>query len=95
MLWVVARGDHPETEFVMGARSKGFRKEIRGGIAHWIIDFRYRNKQGRTERCRRDARVQTVAGARSEAERLMLYALDRGSLEPERTAPTFEAFVRG
>jgi integrase len=95
MLWAVARGDRPETEFVMGERSKGYRKEIRDGNVHWIIDFRYRDKQGGSKRFRRDARVQTSAGARAEADRLKLHAVEHGTLEPTAIVPTFEAFVRG
>jgi integrase len=79
----------------MGAKSSGYRKETRAGKAHWIIDFRFRDGKGREQRCRRDALVQTAAGARAEAQRLMLYAVEHGTLEPERAVLTFEAFVRG
>ena len=79
----------------MGARGNGYRKETRAGKAHWIIDFRYRDSEGRTQRCRQDARVQTAAGAKAEAERLRHYAAEHGTFEPPPAAPTFEAFWRG
>jgi hypothetical protein len=64
----------------MGAVGNGYRKETRDGNVRWIIDFRFRDKRGRPERYRRDARVQTAAGARAEAERLMRYAAEHGTL---------------
>ncbi len=79
----------------MGARGSGHRKEVRGGTPHWIIDFRFRDRDGRTQRCRQDAGVQTAAGARAEAERLKLYAAEHGTLEPQVQVPTFEEFWRG
>ncbi|HET7541958.1 MAG TPA: tyrosine-type recombinase/integrase, partial [Polyangiaceae bacterium] len=75
--------------------SNGYRKEVRAGKAHWIIDFRFRDREGRTERCRRDARVQTAAGAKAEAERLKLYAAFHGTLEPPVVAPTLAEFWTG
>jgi integrase len=53
------------------------------------------DNEGRSKRCRQDALVQTSAGARAEAERLMRHAAEHGTLEPEAVAPTFEGFVRG
>jgi integrase len=79
----------------MSARGNGYRKEVRDGNVRWIIDFRFRDKQGRPKRCRQDALVQTSAGARGEAQRLRRQAAEHGSLDPEPTVPTFEAFVRG
>ncbi len=79
----------------MGVRGNGYRKEHRGDAPRWVIDFRFRDKKGRMQRCRRDAAVQTAAGARAEAERLRQYAAEHGTLEPPLSAPTFEAFVRG
>jgi integrase len=68
---------------------------VRDGRAVWILDFRFSDKQGRPKRCRRDALVQTAAGARAEAERVMRYAVEHGTLEPEADVPTFATFVRG
>ena len=79
----------------MGARSNGYRKEVRAGKAHWIIDFRFRDGQGRTQRCRQDARVQTAAGARAETERLKLYSTEHGTLEPQVEVPTAAEFWDG
>lgn len=80
----------------MGARNRsGVRTEIRDGRKILVIDFRYRDTDGRERRYRRDASVQTAAGARAEAERLRRLAASRGDLEPEPEVPTFEAFVRG
>jgi integrase len=77
----------------MGARSDGTRKVTRGGRPRWVIDFRYFDKDGREQRYRRDAHVQTAAGARAEAARLMEQALARGTLDPRPIAPLFSEFV--
>jgi integrase len=79
----------------MGARSNGYRREVRDGNVRWIIDFRFSDKEGRPDRCRQDALVQTAGGARAEAERLMRYAAEHGTLAPAPSAPTFGTFVRG
>jgi len=79
----------------MGARSNGYRKELRAGKAHWIIDFRFRDRDGRTQRCRQDALVQTAAGARAEAERLKLYTSEYGTLDAQVVVPTFAEFWNG
>ena len=67
----------------MSVRGGLVRKVVRGGEPRWVIDFRFRDKRGRSERYRRDARVQTAAGARAEAERLMRYAAEHGTLAAE------------
>jgi integrase len=95
MCGVAREGDRPEMEFIMGVRSNGYRKETRNGNVRWIIDFRYRDKHGRTRRCRQDALVQTATGARTGAERLMRYAAEHGTLTPEPDVPTFATFVKG
>lgn len=79
----------------MGARSNGYRKEARGGVAHWIVDIRFLDKDGRQKRYRRDALLQTAAGARAEAERLKRQVAARGSLEGAPQVPTFASFVAG
>ncbi len=57
----------PETEFVMGVRNRSsVRTEIRDGRKILIVDFRFTDKDGRPRRYRRDASVQTAAGARAE-----------------------------
>src|SRR5262245_30793829 len=67
----------------MGARNRsGVRVERRGGRRVLIIDFRYRSKDGRLKRFRRDALLQSMTAARSEADRLRRYALEHGTVEP-------------
>ena len=46
-----------------------------------VIDFRYRDRDGREQRYRRDAHTQTAAGARAETARLMEQAASIGSLK--------------
>lgn len=79
----------------MGARSKGYRKERRVASDRWIIDFRFRDKHGHTQRCRRDALVQTASGARAESERLRSYAAEHGTLDPAVVVPTVAEFWCG
>jgi len=83
-------------EFIMGARNRSsVRTELRDGRKILIIDFRFKDKDGREQRYRRDASVQTAAGARAEAERLKRLAAARGTLDAEPLAPTLTAFVEG
>lgn len=77
----------------MGKLSSGVQKRTRGGKPRLIIDFRYRDRDGREQRFRRDARVQTRAGAEAEARRLMEIAHSTGTLELRAQAPTLRAFV--
>ena len=77
----------------MGDRSSGVRREMRGGRPHWVIDFLYLDKHGRPQRFRRDASLQTAAGARAEAERLRVLVQGNGTAEPTPTVPTFATFV--
>ena len=79
----------------MGVRGSLVRKEVRGGKPRWIIDFRYRDCDGREQRYRRDATLQTAAGARAEAERLCLLAQKTGSVEARTASPTFSTFIDG
>jgi integrase len=72
----------------------GIREEKRGSRKILIIDFRFRDKDGRQQRCRRDASVQTSTAARAEADRLKRYAAEHGTVEAPPLAPTFETFVR-
>ena len=77
----------------MGVRSDGIRKVTRGSKPRWVIDFRYRDRDGREQRYRRDAHTQTAAGARAEAARLMEQAASTGSLELRAPSPLFSEFV--
>lgn len=80
----------------MGVRNhSGLRVAKRGGRKVFVIDFRYRDSEGREQRYRRDARVQRLADARAEAAKLQRIAAERGSLEAPAEVPTLEAFVRG
>jgi integrase len=77
----------------MGKLSSGVRKCKRDGKSHLVIDFRFRDKDGREQRYRRDAHVQTRAGAEAEARRLMEIAHATGTLELRAEAPTLRVFV--
>src|SRR3954471_393675 len=77
----------------MGKLSSGVQKRKRDGTSLPIIDFRFRDKDGREQRYRRDARVQTRAGAEAEARRLMEIAHATGTLELRAEAPTLRVFV--
>jgi len=77
----------------MGKLSNGVQKRKRNGKFRLIIDFRYRDKDGRERRYRKDARIQTRAGAEAEARRLMEVAHTTGTLELRPDAPTLRGFV--
>ncbi len=78
----------------MGKLSNGVQKrKRRDGKSLLIIDFRFRDKDGREQRYRRDAHVQTRAGADAEARRLMELAHSTGTLDLRAEAPTLRAFV--
>jgi integrase len=78
----------------MSVRKSGLvRKEVRSGKLHLVIDFRFRDRDGREKRFRRDASLQTAAGARAEAERLKMLALTTGSVEVRSSTATFATFV--
>jgi integrase len=77
----------------MGKLSNGVQKRKRDGKSILVIDFRFRDKDGREQRYRRDARVQTRGGAEAEARRLMDVAHATGSLDLRADAPTLRAFV--
>jgi len=79
----------------MGEKNRsGVRSVMRNGKKILVIDFRFRDKDGREQRHRRDASVQMMAAARAEAEKLRRRALETGSVDPTPAAPTFEVFVR-
>jgi integrase len=61
----------------------------------WVIDFRYRDKDGKERRYRRDATVQSAAAARAEAERLHIQAVTTGTLELKSGASMFREFAEG
>jgi integrase len=77
----------------MGKLSNGAQKRMRGGKPRWVIDFRYRDKDGREQRYRRDAHIQTRAGAEAEANRLMALAHSQGTLALRSQTATLSAFV--
>ncbi len=79
----------------MGSFRSLVRKVVRGGKPRWIIDFRYRDSEGRERRYRRDAAVQTATAARAEAERLYTLAVTKGTLEMRIASPLFREFVEG
>jgi integrase len=80
----------------MGEKNRsGVRTEVRDGRKILIVDFRYRDKDGREKRYRRDAAVQSRTAAIAEAQRLKKLAAERGTLEAEAPPLTFEQFVRG
>ena len=71
----------------MGTKNvSGIRKWHRGGKPHWFIDFRFADKDGARRRFRRDASVQTYAGALAEAARLMRQAAETGVVEATERA---------
>src|SRR5450755_3194632 len=79
----------------MGTKNRsGVRVIRRGGRKILIVDFQFRDRDGRMQRYRRDAGVQTSAGAHAEAERLMRYAVDHGTVEITAPSRTLEQFVR-
>lgn len=77
----------------MGARSDGVRKVSRRGKPHWLIDFRFCDKEGRRQRYSRDATIQTAGGARAEAQRLKRLAIETGSPYGRPPTTTFAHFV--
>ncbi|MGH7294930.1 MAG: tyrosine-type recombinase/integrase, partial [Polyangiaceae bacterium] len=80
----------------MGEKNRsGVRTEVRDGRKILIVDFRYRDKDGRERRYRRDAGVQSRPAAITEAQRLKKLAAERGTMEAEAAPLTFVEFVRG
>jgi integrase len=80
----------------MGEKNRsGVRTELRDGRKILVIDFRFRDKDGRERRYRRDAAVQLRAAALAEAQRLRRQAAERGTMEAEQAPLTFEQFVKG
>lgn len=74
---------------------RGVRRVVRRGKSRIIIDFRYRDRSGRSVRYRHDAAVQTMTAAAAEAERLRRFVAEHGSHEALLPAPTFGEFVDG
>jgi len=80
----------------MSARNtSGVCKCKRNGKAVLVIDFRYRSTDGKQHRYRRDAAVQTMAAALTEARHRMERAALTGCPyeDAPTTAPTFASFV--
>jgi integrase len=97
VVFVASRvSDRPEREFLMGEKNRsGVRTELRDGRKILIVDFRFRDKDGRERRYRRDASVQGRTAALAEAQRLMRLAAERGTMEAEAAPLTLEQFVSG
>lgn len=83
------------------------RKELRGGQSRLVLDISYRTADGRKNRFRRDAQVQTRIGADAEHRRLIVELARTGTLEhilqpekpeepvePEAPSHTFEEAVK-
>jgi integrase len=62
------------------------RQTMRRGKRRWVIDIAYKTADGRQERYRQDAQVQTSAAAHAEHGRLLRELGERGTLEPIVTA---------
>src|SRR5580693_7976089 len=78
----------------MGAKNRsGVRTELRDGRKILIIDFRYKDKDGREQRYRRDANTQVMTAARAEADRLRRLAAERGTLEEDALPPSLAKFA--
>ena len=74
-------------------RTDGVTKISRRGKPVYVVYFKYTDTDGRRREYRRDAQIQTAAGARVEANRLQTLAVTTGSVEPKPAAPTFAKFV--
>jgi len=80
----------------MGEKNRsGVRTEVRDGRKILVVDFRYRDKDGRERRYRRDAAMQSRPAAITEAQRLKKLAVERGTMDAEPDPLTFAEFVRG
>jgi integrase len=58
------------------------RKVERDGKSRWVIDIPYKTANGKRERYRRDAQVQTKSGAEAEHRRLLVELAQTGTLAP-------------
>ncbi len=63
------------------------RKEERGGQPRWVIDIPYQTADGKKQRYRRDAQIQTKFAAEAEHRRLLAELARSGTLRhvPEPT----------
>ena len=78
----------------MGAKNlSGVREVERDGRRVIVVDFRYRDGAGRTQRYCRDAEVQTLTAAKAEAQRLRLRAATSGTLVRAAPSPTLSTFA--
>ncbi len=78
----------------MGKRNDGgVRTETRRGVHTLVIDFTFRDSDGRAQRYRRDATVQQRGSALAEAARLRRLAVANGTLDIAPQVQTFAAFV--
>ena len=56
------------------------RKVDRSSTLHWVIDIQYKTADGKRDRFRRDAQVQTKHGAEAEHRRLLVELARTGTL---------------
>jgi integrase len=76
---------------------KGFNRRQRRGKTFWVVDFWYIDAKGVWQRFRRDAEIQSAAGARAEADRRRLLAMRTGTPDgtdsvPVAVVPTLDEF---
>ena len=80
----------------MGFRSgSAVREVVRRGEPRLVIDFRYRDEEGRRRRYRRDATVQSLDAARAEAQRLKDQGVNSEVPTPKPPAMLFGEFAEG
>jgi integrase len=82
-----------------GLEGPGFNQQKRRGMAVWMIDFLYLDKQNVEQRFRRKAKIQSQDGAKVEAKRRKLVAMQCGNpdgviVEQKAKVPTFSEFWR-
>src|SRR5882724_5602027 len=71
------------------------KRKLRDGSSRLFIEIRYRTAEGRKERYRRDAQIQTKGGAEAEHRRLVAELARSGTLQhvapakPEEPAHRF------
>lgn len=77
----------------------GYRRRRRGERLFYVVDFWFMNGDGVWQRYRRDAEIQSEAGARAEANRRRMLAMETGSpygteKAAEAAVPTLEEFSK-
>jgi len=69
------------------------RKTERGGKAFYVIDFRYKDKRGVSQRYRKDAKVQMRDAAEAEAARLERFATEHGTVDGDMLPEAFDELL--